>query len=194
MLYPVADDTLLLPKGVNPNALFLVWQHLGGDHKKTAAATGVQVSLIKALAHDYGWSGLVSGRLGLGDEKLEKEINRTHNYVQAQRMRRIIDRAFEFLETEPEALYRALHSVDRVGTVSVTAKPLVELAKAAESVHAMTYRALQDKEAQRLDPNLDDDERTRSLSLTINQLITRAAGNATSGIKNVTDVKEEIGV
>ncbi len=83
---------VLLPAGVNPTTLFLLWQHLGGNDRLAAAASGVDVKIVKALSHDFCWLELAQGRLGMKDEKLEREVNRAHSYVQAQRLRRLIDR------------------------------------------------------------------------------------------------------
>lgn len=194
----MSEDTstaLTLPANVNPNALFMLWQHLGGDDKRTAAAAGVDVRIVVALAHDFHWRDLAQGRLGLKDEKLEKEVNRAHNYVQSQRIRKVIDKTLEELESDPTTLRAALISVDEEGNRKFSAKPLVELAKAAEAVHNMAYRALGDKVANDADTtDAPDSEKIRNLSLTINALVTKASDAITNPVKTASSVKDAINI
>lgn len=190
----MSDSQLTLPAGVNPNALFMLWQHLGGDDKLTAEASGIDVRIVKALAHDFCWRDLAGGRLGLKNEKLERDVNRAQNYVQAQRIRAVIDKVVEELE-RPDTLKLAMRSVDEEGNIKVSIKPFVELAKAAEAAHNMAYRALGDKQAAEADTaGAPDAEKIKSLALNINALIVKAGENLTSPVKVVTDVKEAIGV
>lgn len=188
-------EYLMLPADVNPNALFLLWQHFGGDSKRTAAASGVSLAIVESLAHDFQWKDLSRGRLGLKDEKLEKEVNRAHNYVQSQRIRKVIDLVVQELESNPAQLQSAMRKVDEEGNVSFSAKALVELAKAAEAAQNMSYRALGDKVANEADTTEKTDaERIKSISLTINTLVQGAAdklvtpARATTAVKDVLDV------
>ena len=184
-----------LPVGVNPNSLFMLWQHFGGDDRRTAAAAGISVGIVSALAHDFQWKDLAQGRLGLKDEKLEREVNRAQNYVQAQRIRRMIDVVVAELEADPKKLEAAMTVRDKDGSVSFSAKPLVELAKAAESAQTMSYRALGDKVATEADgAGAPDAEKIKNLSLTINALVTKASEKLVNPIGTAAAAKDAIDV
>ncbi len=185
----------MLPAHVNPNALFMLWQHFGGDAKRTAAATGTSLKVVEALAHDFQWKELAGGRLGLKDEKLEREVNRAQNYVQAQRIRRIIDLVVQELEQDPKKLMSAMTKIDEEGNVAFSAKPLVELAKAAESTQTMSYRALGDKVATEAEgAGAPDTERIKNLSIQINQLVQNASDTLVSPVRSITAVKDTLDV
>jgi hypothetical protein len=189
-----SSKLVLLPAGVNPTSLFLLWQHLGGNDRLTAAAAGLDIKIVKALSHDFCWTDLAQGRLGMKDEKTEKEVNRAHSYVQAQRLRKLIDRTVDYLEANPNQLASALISTTKDGEPVFSAKPLVELAKAAEAAHSMAYRALGDKVAVDADGVAPDADKIRNLSLTINAAFVHAAERLTGPVKVVSDAKEVIGV
>lgn len=191
----MAEQYLMLPPNVNPNALFMLWQHFGGDSRRTAAATGVSRAIIESMAHDFQWKELSDGRLGLKDEKLEREVNRAQNYVQAQRIRKVIDFVVQELEADPAKLKSAMTRVDEQGNVTFSAKALVELAKAAESAQTMSYRALGDKVATEADSaGAPDAERIKNLSIQINQLVQNASDQLVSPVRSVTAVKDALDV
>ncbi|MBV5333989.1 hypothetical protein JZU57_01845, partial [bacterium] len=52
-------------------------------------------------------------------------------------------------------------------TLKITAKPLVELAKAAEAVHNLSYRALGDVIARNADSVSDETEKIKRLAIDI---------------------------
>lgn len=189
-----AKGLVLLPAGVNPNSLFMLWQHLGGNDRLAAAAAGVDIKIVKALAHDFCWTELAQGRLGMKDEKAEREVNRAHSYVQAQRLRKLIDRTIDYLDENAEKLGQALLTVDKEGNPVLSTKPLVELTKAAEAAHNMAYRALGDKVASEAEGVAPDSEKIKNLSLTINAAFVHAAERLTSPVRVLTDAKEVIGV
>lgn len=189
------SEYLMLPADVNPNALFMLWTHFGGDSKRTSAATGVSVAIIESLAHDFQWKELSRGRLGLKDEKLEREVNRAHNYVQSQRIRKVIDLVVQELESNPAQLQAAMRKVDEEGNVSFSAKALVELAKAAEAAQNMSYRALGDKVANEADTtDKPDSERIKTISLQINTLVQGAADKLVTPARAATVVKDVLDV
>lgn len=185
---------VMLPTGVNPAALFLLWQHFGGDSRLTAAAAGVDKRIVAALAHDFCWADLAQGRLGLKDEKQEKEVNRALSYVQAQRLRRLIDRTIDHIEENPDTLAQALITTTKDGEPIFSAKPLVELTKAAEAAHNMAYRALGDKVATEAEGVAPDAEKIKNLSLTINAAFLQASEKLTSPVHAISYTKDVIGV
>lgn len=186
---------LTLPSNVNPCALFEMWRALGGNAHHVSLASGVSVSIIKALAHDFNWEDLAGGKLGMADKKLEKEIGRAIAYAQGNRLQRILDRAMDILEHDDGAkIKECLVTVGENGP-QINTKPLVELAKAMETVHNIKYRALGDKVAAEADTVVDDVERTKALGLTVFNLVNNAAtAQAMKPADVVREVKDAINV
>ena len=143
--------------------------------------------IVMALAHDYGWTRIAGGKLGLEDKKTEREINRAVSYAQGTRMSDILNKAFDMFEENEAILRSAIITTTEDGRQVVTAKPLVELAKALETAHSIKYRALGDKVAENADPVGENSDRIKSLSLTVVNLMNNAAANAKIPTKVVTD-------
>lgn len=170
------DGTITLPASINPCSLFLVWQALGGEAAHVSRATGVKVSIIKALEHDLCWNDLAGGKLGVADKQLHRDINRALNYAQGKRLQAVLDKTLEILEEDDFAKLRSsLVLVDQGGQQSLNTKPLVELAKATATVHDVIYRALGDKVAIEADKVQEDSDKIRNLSLTVFNAVNRAA-------------------
>ena len=173
----MSESLAIIPVNLNQAHLFVIWQGLGGDSRVVARATGIRQCVIESLAHDFSWEQLAGGKLGLADRALEKEINRVQNYAQAIRLRKILDVAVDKIETEDggERFKKLIFSTDQMGNPTMNTKPLVELAKAVETVHNITYRALGDKVAEQADAVTNDTKRVKDLGLTIYNLVNRAA-------------------
>lgn len=170
------DGTITLPASINPCSLFLVWQALGGEAAHVSRATGVKVSIINALAHDLQWESIAGGKLGVSDKQLLRDINRAQSYAQGKRLQAVLDRTLDMLEEDDFAKLRAsLVSVDQGGQQSLNTKPLVELAKATETVNAILFRALGDKIVVEADKAQEDNDKIRNLSLTVFNAVNRAA-------------------
>lgn len=170
---------------INQARVYTIWFGLGGNSALVARATGLSPSIIDALAHDYHWHQIAGGKLGLEDKKVEREINRVVSYVQGDRLAKVLDRALDLFEDE-QRLQQAVVTVTEDGRQVITAKPLVELAKALETAHSIKYRALGDKIAEQADGVSDSPDRIKSLSLTVVNLMNNAAANAKVA-KAVTD-------
>lgn len=172
----MSDSSLAvaLPVGVNPSSLYLLWLSLGGDCQLAAAAAHIRVEIVQALEHDFQWRDLAGGKLGLKDPQLEQQVNRAQNFVQSQRLRKLIDGAIHELE-DLSGLRASLLEEGRNGDVKITAKPLVELAKAAEAVHNLSYRALGDVIARNADSVSDETEKIKKLAIDIGRAATHAA-------------------
>ena len=160
---------------INQAHLYHVWFGLGGDARLVQRATGVRAEVVEALAHDFGWHQIAGGKLGLTDKKAEREINRAVSYAQGKRLTSILEKAMQLIEDEPERLKQALFTTTEDGRAALTAKPLVELAKAVETAHTIQYRALGDKVMEDADPVTAGTERMKSLSLTVNNWVNNAA-------------------
>lgn len=166
-----------VPSNLNQAHLFIIWQGLGGDARVVSRATGLAPCVIESLAHDFQWELIAGGKLGLADRQAEQKINRVQNYAQALRLRRILDIVVEKLETADggEKFKNLIFTEDQMGNKTVNTKPLVELAKAAQTVHDITYRALGDKIAEEADTMANDNKRVKDLGLTIYNLVNKAA-------------------
>ena len=162
---------------INQAHVYTVWFGLGGNHALVARATGLDVRVVEALAHDFNWYALAGGKLGLDDKKTEKDINRAVSYAQGDRLAKILNHAIELFEDD-NTLRSAIVTTTEDGRQVVTAKPLVELAKALEVTHAIKYRALGDKVAEEADVPGTNGERIKSLSLSVVNLMNSAAHNA----------------
>lgn len=129
---------------------WMVYAAFDGDEEKAAIASKVPVEAIRALAHDYNWAAKLKRlKTGSGEPEAERVANRAVNYVQAQRMRTILEKSIELLEDE-EQLLRALlkYKLTKEGdveSIEVSPKAVLELTKALEVVQNMSYRALGDK-------------------------------------------------
>jgi hypothetical protein len=174
----MSESTLAiaLPVGLNPSSLYLLWLSLGGDPVLTAAVAHVRVEIIQSLEYDFQWKALAGGKLGVKDTKIEQDVNRAQNFVQAQRLRRLVDAAINELE-HPDQLRASLveEGRDPSAAIKITAKPLVELAKAAEAIHNLSYRALGDTVARNADAVSDETEKIKRLAIDIGRAATHAA-------------------
>src|SRR6478609_2870715 len=129
---------------------FSLFAYFGGDCTKTAQACAVDVRLIESLAHDFNWLGQIKGQNRLDTDegrKAEQEANRARNYVMAIRLGKLVEHVVLKAADNPEAWANInCMEVDKeTGEKTFTSKPLVEIAKAAQIIQDMTYRATGDK-------------------------------------------------
>lgn len=129
----------------------MLYAAFSGDIEKAAIASKVPAPVIRSLEHDFNWvQKLKRLKTGAGESEAEKVANRAVSYLQAQRMREVIEKSLQLLEDE-EALVRALvkfkmiPNSDVIGSIEVSPKAILDLAKALESVHSACYRALGDR-------------------------------------------------
>lgn len=144
--------------------VWMIYAAFGGDIEKTAISSKTPAAVVKALEHDFNWPvKLKRLKTGAGESEAERVANRAVSYLQAQRMREVIEKSLQLLEDE-DALVRALVKLkflpngDVIGGVEVSPKAILDLAKALESVHSACYRALGDKIPAQADP-VDKDTR-----------------------------------
>lgn len=135
--------------------LFMLYTLFGGDVRRVAMVSRVDEKRIASLAHDFNWKGKIAGRPGLSTEKGqedERALNRVANFVTAERLRRVYDRLIDELDSDPSFARAFCTSVDGdTNATSFNTKNLVELAKGLQIVNDISYRALQDKQAQAAD-------------------------------------------
>jgi hypothetical protein len=133
---------------------FLLFATFCGDIERTAHALNVSAVIVLKMADEEGWTQKLGPILALkkstrpGD--IERAINRALNFVQAHRMRLIVERAIHLLtELSKEEFEAYVHSAknvkDGVTTIkSLSTRSLADLATAMEKCQAMTYQALTD--------------------------------------------------
>lgn len=128
----------------------MCYASFSGDVEKTAISAKVPADIIRSLEHDFDWTTKLRRlKSGAGVSDAEKTANRAVNYLQAQRLRDVLEESLRLLE-DPEKLALALvkFKLTKEGDVAgieVSPKALLDLTKALESVQNMSYRALGDK-------------------------------------------------
>lgn len=160
------------------SAIFLTYLSFLGDVEKTSAATNVVVPYIWQLAKKEGWQAKVDALIALkkeqGSDALAREINRVTNYVQAVRFRNVIDRVLRTVTKTDEDFddFLTQHGKEVRNT---SCKTVVELVKAAQIVHSMTYASLGDTCGERV--SRDEDA---TVSSTLFASLAKKAGIAMS--------------
>lgn len=120
---------------------------LGGDVEKTAIALRCNLDEFKLLADDEGWQRKLkqwNSLSGSQPRDVSIQVNRAVNYVQAHRLRSIIDKVVEQMALDtPDELIARLTVNTRDGS-RFESRILTDLVKAAETAQLMTQRALGD--------------------------------------------------
>lgn len=129
---------------------WMCYAAFSGDIEKTAIASKVPLSAIQALEHDFNWPAKLKRlKTGAGESDAERVANRAINYLQAQRMREVMERTLKLVE-DPEELIKVLVKFKfaeegDLTKIDVNPKAILDLSKALETVQNMSYRALGDK-------------------------------------------------
>lgn len=145
-----SNSALALVNRIDQVKAFWLFTYFGGDEAKTAQAVGCDLCSIHSLAHDFGWLDRIKGHNRLDSDegrKAEQEANRAANYVMARRIGSVIEHIVLRASDDP-AQWAQMNCVEidkETGEKTFTSKPLVEIAKAAQIVQDMTYRAIGDK-------------------------------------------------
>jgi hypothetical protein len=138
---PIDKNSLDVAKIFSTYVLFL------GDADKTAAALDIEAHVIKSLATCEDWPKKVKqwNELSSGDmREVQIAVNRGVNFVQATRLRSVLDKLVTKLHgLSPDELIETLTVQTKFGS-EVKTRALTDLTKACESVQAMTARALGD--------------------------------------------------
>ncbi|HVI70654.1 MAG TPA: hypothetical protein VM656_04105 [Pyrinomonadaceae bacterium] len=140
---------------------FLVYATFVGDLERTAAALNIRPLDVVRMADDGHWMDRLKPLLELAKSSrpgdVERVINRALNFVQAHRMRMVIERALTRLtgmtvEDFEDYIFTAQEYNGKNGTSKVkrlSARALADLAAAIEKCHSMTYAALGDTAKER---------------------------------------------
>jgi hypothetical protein len=137
---------------VDRSVVFLTYLTFLGDADKTAAALDIPAWEVEALVESEGWkpkaAALARLRKDHGADALLREMNRVTNYVQGVRLRHVVDRVLKMLGTDAGFDEFTTHRTK--DTANFSAMGIVELRKAAEVAHRLTYQALGDSVGERL--------------------------------------------
>lgn len=143
--------------------VFLCYMATIGDVEKTALALELDPAFVTWLANQEGWSDKVrrltvmskSGKPG----DFERAQNRALNYIQAHRVRTLIDRVLvELVKEDPDRLAERFKSIDRSGKPNgISARFFADITAALDKVHQLSYYALGDSVGERLDRAKDGD-------------------------------------
>lgn len=142
---------ILKTKDVDVLAVGWTYLHFFGDVPKTAVHSGVSPMVVEQLAREHDWDSQLQEVRSIRADETEtdaKARNRTVNFLQAQRLRSIVDRVVSHLhEADDKTFASFFETTDRKGNVIPNSKALTDLTKAAETVHQLTYAALGDTRA-----------------------------------------------
>lgn len=139
--------------------LYLTYIVLGGDVEKTATACEVDPKLVQDCAERENWRDRLesTARLtseGRGPAEIERLLNRATTYVQAMRIRRVIDVVLNELEqrmvSNKTSVLEAFTHIDKEGNKRIDLKPLAELATAAHKLSSVAFSAMSDSAGERV--------------------------------------------
>ena len=190
---PPARSRIAL-ESVDQARAWMCYAAFGGDTEKASIASKVPLSALLTLEHDFNWPAKLKRlKTGAGESEAERVANRAVNYLQAQRMRDVLERALRLIES-PDELLQALvkakiapgdGSIERI---DVNPKAVLDLSKALETVQNMSYRALGDRVPVAADVTTDRDgtighanvSSVRTVITMLNEMQTRSKAAATT--------------
>lgn len=136
---------------------FLIYTAFAGDVERTAASLNVRPVDVLKIADECKWLERLKPILELKKSQrpgdLERAINRALNFVQAHRLRLIIERVISKLAAmgESELNDYIFSAAGEEGETyrKLTTRALADLASAVEKCHSMSYAALSDSVKER---------------------------------------------
>jgi hypothetical protein len=181
---------------VNKNLLdvsliFQTYLALAGDAERTATAMAIPVQTVRDLANAEDWAGKAKmwNELRKGDSELQITLNRAVNYVQAHRLRSILDVLISHIQSMDAADLISLLTETSEKSSKFTARPLADIVKAAEACQNMTAKALGDKAA----TSDDDGPKGKGHGASIAMMVQKAMAAADqTGISSVEVVRREL--
>lgn len=172
-----------LPVEIDRQQAFLLYAANCGDVEKTAHALGIPAVTLLKVVDEESWVS----RLGPIMEKmkshkpgdLERGINRALNFVQAHRLRLILERAVKVMTGWTDAEMQAnllQETCTKMGSsTKLTTRWAADFATALEKCHSMTYQALNDTASERVKRK---EESTDGSALDLHARIAAAMGSA----------------
>jgi len=170
--------------------IFQTYIVLGGDIERTAFAMNLDKETIRDLANAEHWQDKIAdwNELRQGDpHELRIEINRALHYVQAHRLRSILDKLISRLSAMSEEELMSLLTKRGKDSSEFSARPLTDLVKAAETCQLMTQRALGDTAVERPERNGD-----KGSDVALRVMKAMEAADA-AGLNSIEIVRNELG-
>lgn len=137
---------------IDRSAMFLTYLAFMGDVQRTAAALMVDPAKVQDAAAFEKWDikvkHLRSVQSDMGPDEFLRELNRVVNFVQAVRLRSIMDDVLKRFQGPDSRLESFLSTTSQHATNS-TAKALLDVIRCCEAVHRLTYTALGDVQGKR---------------------------------------------
>lgn len=153
IMAPVSADQ------IDRSAMFLTYLAFLGDIHRTAAALMVDPLKVKAAAEHEGWDKkvkhLTQVKNDLGPDEFLRELNRVVNFVQAVRLRSIMDKVLARLGGDGLDAFLTTYTKD---TSNTSVKALRDVIACCEAVHRLTYTALGDLPGKR---SLDEGDKAK---------------------------------
>ncbi len=129
--------------------IFLAYLVACGDPVRTAQIAQCKVEEVFFLSKTELWDsklqerGVIAGETGNAQEQT-KELNRAACYVQAIRLRALIDKTIHHLYENEDNIQIFCQERMKNGKQVFSTKPLLDLVKAGEACQQMLYRSLGD--------------------------------------------------
>jgi hypothetical protein len=150
----MSDDNQIVARKetLDVSRIFLTYAAYAGDVLETARAADCTIADVLFLAKVEDWDTKLSelkiptngsDNKGNPQEELKKR-NRMACYIQALRLRGLIDRTLKQIYENQENLEKFCIERDKRGEPFFSMRPLKDLMDSAERVHALMYRALGD--------------------------------------------------
>lgn len=177
---------------------FQTYVAFNGDCQRTAVALNITLAEVQGMAaqgdwekHAEQWKSLREG----SSQDVSIQVNRAVNFVQAHRLRGLIDKVVSKLSDMPADELMdllATKAKGKDGELRVTGfsvRQLTDLTKAAEAAHLMTQRALGDVTGER--PDETKGNKGSSIAILVQQAMAAADK---SGVNSVDVVREQLGI
>ncbi len=148
-----------------------------GDLERTALSLDVKLAGLEAIAVRDDWAGKLKRWNTLNGEgnqaAIQIKVNRAINYVQATRLRSILDKVISHIgQGDAQDLVNRLTVITKNGPEFKT-RALTDLVKAAETAQLMTARALGDTQGERPD-GADNSKSGSSIALEVMKALNAA--------------------
>lgn len=163
-----------LALSTDPVEIYSVYLQMGASAERTALTLRVPLAQVEALVKEHRWD-LKARELApeagenptqLDFQRGQRALNRSVNFVQAHRIRELVDRLLVKLLSNQDTLeeYTTVRTKDGFRR---DIKPIRDLAEAAKAAQELTYRSLGDS----MDVSVGDDRQAaqsgKDLQLTI---------------------------
>lgn len=201
---PLDNDLPSRKEQLDVSKIFLAYIACFGDVVQTADVANCRIADVLYLSKSELWDKKLSESQtarGPTPEKAKergREINRMANYIQAIRLRGLIDKTLQWVYENEENITKFASEINKQGNRVFSTKPILDLAKSAETVQLMTYRALGDQLPKEDSNPLLNFSNIKGLHLTVIEQMKDSGQIPEGALKqaekaNATDVTESIG-